>query len=319
MACIADTHAPSQTVPWTRVPVIERLLREDGVLGRSGVFYSANYGGSGSAALLLGEDPHKKRVWLMSHLDVVSHLVEPETDGEYPLTPYCFRLATGDRPGVALEFRPGQGMVPIMTGTIVTAGDQVRFRPERPGELRAGHRVVCAGQTRWDRATGIVEGSLDSAAGATACLLAAAVLAHDPVEVLVSLADEEEAAGGAGNQTLSRGGKRLTHLFAAPDLAVVVDSHLLGRTANGGSDGAAQPANQRLRLRLDPQGRHNHLGQAIAQFRVGCLRGGCGPGGDTGPGGAFEAVQNAEVIGLMLGAVTDRTGFACSHTVHLLW
>jgi putative aminopeptidase FrvX len=119
-------------------------------------------------------------------------------------------------------------MVPVATGSIATRSGRIVFRPDQPVQLRPGHRVVFQAECTWDERSGFVEGHLDDAAGAAACLLAAAVLAHYPVEVLVSLADEEEAPAGAGNQTLSRGGKRLLQHFAAPELAVVVDSHVVG-------------------------------------------------------------------------------------------
>lgn len=232
LQCIGDVYAPSQTVPWTRGPVVERLLHEDGLLGLPTVHYSSNYRGTGNPALLLGGDLPDKQVWLMSHLDTVSYLVEPPVRGLYPLTHVCYHLASGERRGLALEFCQGRGMVPVARGVITSRAERIEFRPDHPVELRAGHRVVFESQMQWDRSTGIVEGLLDDAGGAAACLVAAGVLAHYPVEVLVSLADEEEAPPGAGNQTFSRGGKRLTQHFAAPQLAVVVDSHVTGDPAH---------------------------------------------------------------------------------------
>jgi hypothetical protein len=55
--------APSQTVRWTRAPVVERLLHTDGLLNDPMVTWSRDFARSGNAVLCLGEATRAKRVW----------------------------------------------------------------------------------------------------------------------------------------------------------------------------------------------------------------------------------------------------------------
>jgi len=224
---LADTPAPSQTVPWTRGRTVRCLLSEDGFEELPRVRYSANYRATGSAALLLGENPSQKRVWLLSHLDICSYLIEPEREGRYPLTSLAYHMATSNRPGLAMRHLPDGEVATIAEGTIVTEpGGGIWFEPADPGcRLTQRDRVVMHHPVTLDPETGLMHGHMDNAVGAVVGLMAAQVLAAYPVEVLVGLHDEEEAPAGAGNQTLSRGGARLLRHFAPPDLAVVSDSH----------------------------------------------------------------------------------------------
>jgi hypothetical protein len=59
----------------------------------------------------------------------------------------------------------------------------------------------------------------------TALLLAAAVLRHYPVEVMIGLTDEEEGPPGDATQSFCKGGRRLVRFFEPPDLAIVSDVH----------------------------------------------------------------------------------------------
>jgi hypothetical protein len=64
---LADTLAPSQTVRHTRAPVLEQLLRTDCLLERPNVHFERNYQNTGNSVLLLGQQPQRKRVWLLAH------------------------------------------------------------------------------------------------------------------------------------------------------------------------------------------------------------------------------------------------------------
>ena len=91
--------------------------------------------------------------------------------------------------------------------------------------LGPGTRVVYDFGLRVGPAHRPIEGYLDDTVACTAILLAAGVLRHYPVEVLIGLTDEEEGPPGDANQSFGRGGRRLVRLFEPPELAIVSDVH----------------------------------------------------------------------------------------------
>lgn len=223
---------PSQTVRWTRAPVVERLLREDGLLDAPGVAWARDHGRSGNAVLLLGREPRAKRVWLLAHLDQISYLLDPGAGTTYPLLPLCFHMQRGGRrPALALAHDLATGtLVPRARGEIAVSGAAITFEVAETfgaadGRLGPGLRVVYDSRLELDAETGTLTGYLDDSVACTAILLVATVLRHYPVEVMIGLTDEEEGAPGDANQSFGRGGRRLVRLFDPPELAIVSDVH----------------------------------------------------------------------------------------------
>ncbi len=225
---LADTPAPSQSTVWTRARALEQVLAHEGLLNHPHVRFERNYRKTGNSVLLVGRDESRKQIWLLAHLDIISYLVEPGGDGRYPLSPWCYHMMKpGRRRALAMGFDNEKcGYEVSAHGDIVvdTEGG-VFFETEGGVVVRAGQRVVFDSQLTWDRASGLLRGSMDDAGAVAALAVAAAVLADYPVEVLLGLTDEEEGTGGPGNQTICRGGKRLLRFFEQPDLVIVSDVH----------------------------------------------------------------------------------------------
>lgn len=241
---IADCHAPSQSVPWTRARVIEDLL-EGELLKRRDIRFIRNYKQTGNTVLLLGKEEVQKDVWLLAHLDMITYLIESESNGSYPLTPICYHLMEpGRRDAVALGFNLERGEYEILTrGQIMSHGGDAppEFKPDEAMDLRAGARVCFHSEMSWDRETGKIEGSLDDAGGAAALLVAAVFLAEYDIEVMLGLTDEEEGRAGMGSQSFCRGGARLLRHFGQPSLAIVSDIHEAAEMYGGGGPREFQP------------------------------------------------------------------------------
>ncbi len=242
---IADCHAPSQSVPWTRGKVIEDLLREEGLLRQGDVTFIRNYKQTGNAVLLLGENEVQKDIWLLAHLDMITYLIEPGSKGIYPLTPICYHLMEpGQREAVALGFDLDKGQYEILArGQIISYGDEAapEFKTDEELVLQSGNRVCFHSEMSWDRETGEIKGSLDDAGGAAALLAAAIFLAEYDIELMLGLTDEEEGRAGMGSQSFCRGGARLLEHFGQPSLAIVSDIHEAAEMYGGGGPGGFQP------------------------------------------------------------------------------
>ncbi len=225
---LADTYAPSQSVPYTRARLLRKLLEADGLLERPNVRLDTNYQNTGNTVLLLGKEESSKRVWLLAHLDIISYLIEPAEDGRYPLSPLCYHMMhPGSLPGVALGYDVDRNTYEVVSrGQILT--DELRrvfFIPEEPARLRPGQRVCFASEMKWERSTGELRGSIDDIAGVAALLAAARFLAKYDLELLLGLTDEEEGIAGESNQTICRGGARLLRFFEQPELVIATDIH----------------------------------------------------------------------------------------------
>jgi hypothetical protein len=224
---ISDVRAPTLTARHTRGRVIAQLVAE------SSVRYTANLHGSGAAALTLGVRP-RKPLWCFAHIDNISFLTGARAaNGEYALTPFCeAKQNDGRRAAQALGFDPATKGAPLLAdGWLITRGDAHTFEPA-PGapDLPLATRVVYASMAEWDRASGLVHGCIDDAAGAAALTLAALALAESPtpVEALFVLTDEEEGPVAPGPQAFARGSARLFHRAPRedlPDLITVTDTH----------------------------------------------------------------------------------------------
>jgi hypothetical protein len=223
---LADTLAPSQTVSHTRAPLLEQLLRADGVLEHSHIHFERNYQNTGDSVLLLGEHPARKQIWLLAHLDIISYMIEPGNDGCYPLTPLCYHMMhPGRRAAAALTYNLLRRQFEIAAhGNIVTEADGgIFFESQDKVPLRAGQRVCFYSQMSWNRETGELRGSLDDMGAAVALVLAASFLADYDIELMLGLTDEEEGTAGSGNQTICRGGARLLRYFDQPELVIASD------------------------------------------------------------------------------------------------
>ena len=197
---IADRHAPSQSTSWTRAKVIEELLVPQ-FLKRKNVTFIRNFEKTGNSVLMLGNNPKKKNVWLLAHLDMITYLIEPLKNGVYPLTPICYDLMEpGERDAVALGFNIDKSSYEIVAHGIIRAeqGNGPCFIPNDAKALHPGMRVCFHSELSWDRDSGIIRGSLDDAGGAAALLQAAVFLADYEIELLLGLTDEEEGKAGMG-------------------------------------------------------------------------------------------------------------------------
>lgn len=218
---------PSQTAQWARIPVVEDLLAEAGMLDRAGIDWHPDFQRTGNAALLLGGEPVAKKVWLLAHLDQISYLVEPGIDSSYPLLPLCYHMQQDPRrPAMALAPDFATGRLEVQSrGDIVVDGPAIRFEPGDGRRLLPGMRVVYDHPLEWQPNDGRLSGYLDDSVCCTAILLAADVLRHYPVEVMIGLTDEEEGPPGDATQSFCKGGRRLVRFFESPDLAIVSDVH----------------------------------------------------------------------------------------------
>ncbi len=244
LKAIADTPAPSGTARWTRSPVVEQLLRDDGVLLRPGVRYVRNHEKTGGSALLLGREATRKQIWLLAHLDVISYLVEPQKDGRYPLTPWCYHLMKpGRRSAQAMAYALETGRLELAAlGEIVVEPTGGIFFEAGAGlSVRAGQRIVFQSELAWNRATGQLQGVLDDAGAVAALAVAVGLLARYPMELLLGLTDEEEGIEGLSNQTIGRGGARLLRHFDQPDLVIVSDMHEAAPMVEGQGPNAFSP------------------------------------------------------------------------------
>ncbi len=227
LRALEEVHGPSQTVRWTRAPVIRQLLATDDLGDTPDATWISNFQHTGNAALLLGRARRAKQVWLLAHLDQISYLVDPGIGSLYDLIPLCYHMQrSGTRPGVALAFDLMQHtLVVTARGEIQVQDGRVRFALTEGGPIGPGHRVVYESRFDYDASSGRMTGYLDDSVGCVAMLLAAAVLRAYPVEVFIGLTDEEEGPVSDGNQAFARGGRRLLRHFDVPSLAIVADSH----------------------------------------------------------------------------------------------
>lgn len=244
LKALADQPAPSTCAAALRGPVLRRLLAEDGTLGRDGLTFHADYGGSGCPVLLTGHPEAARPLWYFAHLDSISYLVQPARDGRYPLVPFCVHLAQGARPARAYRYDVASNRFAVCAeGTLETESGDPFFRPVgASAPLRPGDRVVPFTPVRVE--DGVVFGQTDNAGGVAALLAAAPVLAGTGVHALLAFPDEEEGPLGTGNQTIGRGGSRLAGLLPPPELAIVADVQQAGgdtrADARGGVENTAR-------------------------------------------------------------------------------
>ena len=226
LSALVDTPAPSTLAAAMRVPVLRRLLADDGALDSGRLHLHGDFGRTGSPVILTGSAEPAKPLWYFAHLDTISYLVQPADGETYPLVPFCAHMIKdGERPAHAYRYDLGQNAFRVVAeGRLVSTSGTPVFRPERSAPpLRPGDRVAMASSYREDPTSGLFTGSMDNAGGVAALAVAAPVLARAGVEALLAFPDEEEGPVASGNQMIGRGGSRLISLMPAPDLAIVAD------------------------------------------------------------------------------------------------
>ncbi len=221
---VANTHAPGQTVACTRAPVIRSILAKEHAHSISLV---PDYERTGNTMLLLGNEFPSRLVF--AHADEISYLISPQGSGDdWPLVPFCKHLARITMDAVALRYSTSAAAMQISArGVIVPPVDPGVNLPHfkiLSGVVQPGDRVVYDYPMR--RVGSRVYGSIDNAAGVTACLLAAIALAQTCPDLPVGFAfTDEEEGPAAQNTSFSRGARRLLQRIRIPDQCIVVDGH----------------------------------------------------------------------------------------------
>lgn len=226
LSALVDTPAPSTLAAAMRVPVLRRLLVEDGALDGGDLHFYGNFGGTGSPVILTGSPRPAKPLWYFAHLDTISYLVQPFDGERYPLVPFCAHMIKdGERAARAYRYDLDRNaFVVVAEGQLESRAGAPSFHPDRSTPpLRPGDRVVMASGYREDPDSRLFTGPMDNAGGAAALAVAAPVLARAGVEAMLAFPDDEEGPVAPGNQMIGRGGSRLISLLPAPELAIVAD------------------------------------------------------------------------------------------------
>jgi hypothetical protein len=239
LSVIADTPAPSTAASALRAPVIRELLKHDNVLGPR-LSFDANFGNTGSAAILTGGEGSPRSLWYFAHLDTISYLVHPFDGAAYPIVPFCYHMMV-DGQCSASAYRydlAGNAYGLVGTGTLESRQGKPFFKPGAGAPaLHPGDRVVPTTPYRETSDTGDFVGHVDNAGGVAALAVAAPVLAAAGVAALFAFPDEEEGPPGSGNQMIGRGGTRIVNLLPTPDLAIVADVQQAGGDAQSDARG----------------------------------------------------------------------------------
>ena len=239
LRAIADTPAPSTAASALRAPVIRELLKQDDLLGPQ-LSFDANFGNTGSAAILTGAEGSVRPLWYFAHLDTISYLVQTFDGAAYPLVPFCYHMMT-DGECAAWAYRydlPANAYGRVGTGRLESRQGKPFFKSDAGATaLRPGDRVVPVTCYRETSASGDFVGHIDNAGGVAALAVAAPVLAAAGVAALFAFPDEEEGPPGSGNQMIGRGGTRIVNLLTTPDLAIVADVQQAGGDADSDTRG----------------------------------------------------------------------------------
>jgi hypothetical protein len=255
LRAVADTHAPSQTVADTRAPVLAHLFK---LLGAERLTFERNYMNSGAAVAFVGDSTPAPQILVLAHADELSYLSADqsavETSGRYPLEAFGSDRAVDAHAAIALRWNREQQRlscvargeirrtpVDVVKGEIRrTAGDVERPLPvfvPTSGSMELGDRCVYHHPLTLDD-RGLLRGSLDNAAGVSACVLAATALSRmrTPVSVAFAFPDEEEGPA-IDNIGFSRGARRLLRKLEPTVACVNVDGHDLspGSHLGGGA------------------------------------------------------------------------------------
>jgi putative aminopeptidase FrvX len=240
VAALAGTPAPSTAAAAMRLPILRKLLEDDGAFLNSRLRLDADFGGVGSPVILTGSSSKAKPLWYFAHLDTISYLVQPADGERTPLVPFCVHLMRNgacDANAYRYDFETNSYLV-IAVGRLESVDGVPFFRSDASHEpLRPGDRVAPVCPFREVGESGLFTGLMDNAGGVAALAVAAPVLAEAGVEALIILPDEEEGPVGGGNQTIGRGGTRVASLLHPPKLAIVADVQQGGGEADADTRG----------------------------------------------------------------------------------
>jgi hypothetical protein len=230
---LCTVSAPSSAASLCRGPVLQKLWTQDGILDSDDVHFDTDAMGTGNALLSIGAS-RTAPVWYVAHLDSISYLVQPASQGRHPLVPFCVHLTEdGERPAEVLRYDLETGrMAGCAEGRLLSEGGQPYFIKTRGATPRPGDRIVPVAPFDVSE-DGLVTAHVDNAAGVAALALAAVVLARAGVDALLVFPDEEEGPTAVGNQSMSRGMARLASRLNPPELAIVVDSQQAVVTDDG--------------------------------------------------------------------------------------
>lgn len=218
---IADTPAPSGASSLTRGAVVQRWFDKE--LAGLGATLTRDHRQSGCDVLRYGDGGLR----MLAHLDEVSYLVDGTRSGtaSWKVAAYCYHLAEDAAPARVVRFGADGSWAVTGHGHIVSQDGSLIFEATTEVDLQPGDRVCLTSDLAHDPETGLVTGSLDNAAGVSAAMIAALVLAHSGIPFELVMTDEEEGPSGASSQTISRGAMRyFAHAKQAP-LNVAIDIH----------------------------------------------------------------------------------------------
>ncbi len=230
LKALTAVNAPSTASARLRGPVVESLLREDGLLESDRLHYVENYNYTGNTLLLCGDESPAKSIWYFAHLDTISYLVHPGNGSGYPLVPFCVHLMEEVECRAKVYrygFESGRYETAV-TGRVATRKGHPYFIPDEDLPLLPGDRVVLDVPYEEENETGEVRAHLDNAGAVAAALCAAPVLAEAGIDALIALTDEEEGPKGGENQVIGRGAARLAGILPQPKLSVVGDMQQAG-------------------------------------------------------------------------------------------
>ena len=205
---ISDNYSPTLTVSSVQGPLIQSMMEQK--IGQGArVKVDASLRRSGTVGITIGDEPAP--VWLTGHADICSYLTGTYDGTSYSLTPFCVtRAAPGRRPAVAVG-SPTQGLPlkRLAEGEMVTLENGDTVFETADGSLPRWTRIVYDISAGWNRENDELYGYIDNQGTCAALVLAAQVLSHYPVNVVLLLNDEEEGPVDKGNQGFSRAMLRL--------------------------------------------------------------------------------------------------------------
>ena len=224
---LSDNYSPTLTVSRVQGRLVTSLLN-DQIGNASQVQINTNLRRSGTIGISVGNE--LAPIWLSGHGDICSYLTGSWDGSSYDLTPFCMhRAGSGQRTAVALAAPVGMGGLDHLAyGDMVTDEDgRVTFETDVK-DLPRWTRVVHHLPATWNRESDELHGFLDNQGTCAALILAARVLSHYDVNVLMLMNDEEEGPVDKGNQGFSRAMQRLLNRTPAgqlPELIIVSDMH----------------------------------------------------------------------------------------------
>ena len=221
---IANTKAPSQTVRFTRAPVIEDIVRS---FQGNNLRFDSDYKRTGNSLLWNGKE--EPQILFIAHADQISYLVESEVDHNlWRLLPFCKHLSEIEVPAVSLRYSLEDNcLIKRASGNLFSRMEGERLTPYfslQNGDLQTGDRIVY--ETPLVCKEGIAHGNIDNAAGVTACLIAALALNEAfPFSGIGFVFTDEEEGPAENPLYFARGARRLFRKIRTPEFCGVVDGH----------------------------------------------------------------------------------------------